>query len=172
MTIEYITVGVVVERRMIESPWADHVWAPYAVLPEAPDVAPWTSLGRDARGERFYLGAASFGLYPSDTGHLIDNFHDEGGRLWVSVRPTGLEPPLELVGVAADPAEGEGFLDGVGDIVEPLPMPPEIAARVLAFYKAHHVERPFIKRQRDKANRDAFAIRPGGRAVGRRGEPL
>lgn len=27
-------VGVVVERRKLDSPWADHAWTPIAVLPE------------------------------------------------------------------------------------------------------------------------------------------
>jgi Protein of unknown function (DUF3305) len=177
MAIDYLTVGVVVERREIDSPWADHVWAPVAVLPDAPDVAPWTSLGRGHRSERFYAGPAVMALFPSDTTQLIENFVPGAGKIWVSVRPTGIDPPLEVVGVTADPTEGEGYLEGASDIVEALPMPEDVAQRVLAFYRAHHVERPFVKRKRDKAGRDAFTGQPGrgdrtmrtegGRVVGR-----
>ena len=39
-----VPVGVVVERRKATSPWADFVWQPVAVLPDAPDAAPWTVL--------------------------------------------------------------------------------------------------------------------------------
>lgn len=175
MPVEHMTVGVVVERREIDNPWVDHVWAPVAVLPDAPDVAPWTSLGKDGSAERFYIGPAELSLYSSDTGQLIENFVSGEGKLWVSVRPTGIEPPLELVGVTADPSEGEGYLEGMGDVVEAVSMPQGVADHVLRFYKAHHVERPFVKRKRDKAGQTAFAAgaeRPrgplteGGRRIG------
>ncbi|MGL4729366.1 MAG: DUF3305 domain-containing protein [Bosea sp. (in: a-proteobacteria)] len=160
MSIETMIVGVVVERRASSSPWADHVWAPAQVLPDAPDIAPMTLLEREADRERYYLGAAEVVLYRSDTGHFGDNFVTQSPKLWVSIRPTGMDPPIELVGVTADPHEGEGFVDQMGDIVEPLPMPPEIAARVAAFYTAHHVEREFIKRQRDKHDPRKGGARP------------
>jgi hypothetical protein len=176
MAVSHKMVGVVVERRSIDSPWVDHVWAPVAVLPDAPDAPAWTSLGREGAAERFYLGPAALSLYSSDTGHLIENFVPGAGKLWVSVRPTGMEPPLELVGVTADPSEGEGYLEGIGDVVEAVPMPDAIAAHVLEFYHAHHVERPFVKRKRDKAGRNAFEpgakhtgtpLTEGGRPIGR-----
>lgn len=180
MPVEHRTVGVVVERREIASPWVDHVWAPVAVLPDAPDVAAWTSLGRTGQTERFYAGPASLSLYSSDTGQLIENLVPGAGKLWVSVRPTGIEPPLEVVGVTADPTEGEGYLDGIGDVVEVVPMPGDVADQIVAFYRAHHVEQPFIKRKRDKAGADAFSRRPGepdrvlrtegGRAIGEVGD--
>lgn len=160
MPVEHRTVGVVVERRELDSPWADHVWAPVAVLPDAPVVPVWTSLGRIGKAERFYAGPASLSLYSSDTAQLIENFVPGAGKLWVSVRPTGIDPPLEVVGVTADPSEGEGYLDGIGDVVEVVAMPQDIADQVLSFYHKHHVERPFIKRKRDKAG-DAFEKKPG-----------
>lgn len=161
MAIEHMIVGVVVERREVDSPWIDHAWAPVAVLPDAPDVALWTSLGKQERSERFYAGPASLSLYSSDTGNLIENFVPGASKLWVSVRPTGIDPPLEIVGVTADPSEGEGYLDGIGDVVEAVAMPQGIQDQVLAFYKMHHVERPFVKRQRDKADRNALSGKPG-----------
>jgi hypothetical protein len=161
MAIEHIQVGVVVERRATDNPWIDHVWTPVAVLPDVPAAAPWTVLARAPGMERYYAGEAALSLFKSDTGHLITNFVD-AAKLWVSVRPTGIDPPLEVVGVTADPSEGEGYLEGVGDIVEVVPMPPLIAERVLAFFEAHHVERPFVKRQRDdRAKREAFGARRG-----------
>ncbi len=165
MAISYMTVGVVIERRESDSAWIDHSWAPVAVLPDAPDVAPWTSLGKEARAERFYVGPATLSLYSSDTGQLIENFVSGQGKLWVCIRPTGFEPPIEVVGVTADPSEGEGYLEGMGDIVEAVDMPEAVSDHVLAFYRQHHVERPFVKRQRDKANKDAFGHKPGGRPV-------
>ena len=42
-------------------------------------------------------------------------------------------------------------------------MPPEIQERLAAFVEAHHVERPFVKRKRDRADPEAFARRPPDR---------
>ena len=151
-TIERFMVGVVAERRVSSSPWVDHVWAPVQVLPDAPDIAPFTSLGKEHDRERFYLGAAEVVLFKSDTSHFADNFLSVTPQLWVSIRPTGLDPEVELVGVTADPHEGEGYGEQIGDIVEPLPMPIEIAARVAAFIHAHHVEHEFVKRKRQETD--------------------
>lgn len=146
-----VTVGVVVERRPAMTQWVDAIWTPVQVLPAALEAAPFTSLGRIDDRERFYLGSASFVMFRSDTGHFADNFMQGEPKIWVAIRPTGVpEPAVELVAVTADPHEGEGFVDQVGNIVEPVAMPDEIAAIVFAFYKEHHVEQVFFKRQRDK----------------------
>jgi hypothetical protein len=159
MAQEHLRVGIVVERRVIVgNPWIDHAWSPVGVLPDAPDLAPWTSLGRDAASERFYVGAADLTLYSVDTANFRDNFKTGQPSLWVSVRPTGIDPALEVVGVTADPYEGEAFCETMGDIVEMLPMPADVAARITDFYDIHHVERIFFKRQRD-----AVDPRKGGR---------
>ncbi len=169
MTQAHIEVGVVVERRRIDSPWADHAWAPRAVLPEPPALAPWTELRRETDRTSYYLGSSVLTLHSVDTAHFRENFQAGRAKLWVAVRPTGIEPELELVGVTADPFEGEEFCENVGDIVEALPMPDAIAAQVLAFFEAHHVEREFIKRKREEHDpRKGVGPRP---AAGlRRGE--
>lgn len=150
MAQQHHEVGVVVERRKLDSPWADHAWAPLAVLPEPPALAPWTRLAGTPEREQFYLGAATLTLHSVDTAHFRENFESGQAKLWVSIRPTGIEPALELVGVTADPFEGEVFAENVDDIVEALPMPAAIAQAVLAFFAAHHVEREFVKRQRSE----------------------
>jgi hypothetical protein len=79
--------------------------------------------------------------------------------LWVAVRPTGVEPPLDIVAVTADPAEGESFTQSGDDLVEAVPMPPAVREIVEAFVAEHHVERPFVKRKRDRADPQALARR-------------
>ncbi|TIX95619.1 MAG: DUF3305 domain-containing protein, partial [Mesorhizobium sp.] len=44
MVRETAEVGVIVERRALNSPWVDHVWVPVAVLAGAPCAAPWSVL--------------------------------------------------------------------------------------------------------------------------------
>ena len=154
-----ITVGVVVERRKAQSSWIDFTWRPVTVLPGAPAAAPWTQLSADGDVATFYAGATEVALYRTDTAHYRDNLAAGSPALWVALRPTGIEPPFDLVAVTADPAEGEGFTQNGDHLVEPVPMPEPVRAIVEAFVAEHHVEQPFVKRKRDRANPEALARR-------------
>jgi Protein of unknown function (DUF3305) len=152
-----IPVGVVIERRASKSPWVDFVWRPVAVLPGVPDAAPWTALDGDADRVRFYGGATEIALYRSDTSAYRDNLATGGASLWVVLRPTGLEPPYAIAIVTADPSEGEAFTEGATNLVESVPMPEPVRAVVAEFVAQHHVEHPFVKRERDRADPEAMA---------------
>jgi hypothetical protein len=154
-----IPVGVVVERRKASNPWIDVAWRPIGVLSGAPEAAPWTMLDASDDRASFYAGAAEIALYRTETGHYRDNLSSGRPSLWVSLRPTGVEPPFEIVAVTADPAEGESFTQVGDDLVEAVPMPPAVQAMVEAFVAEHHVERTFVKRKRDRADPQALARR-------------
>jgi hypothetical protein len=157
-----LAVGIVVERRTATSAWIDHVWRPVAALAGVPDTAPWTALAVAPDHTTFYAGAADIALYRSETANYRDNLASGRPALWVVLRSTGAEPPFCLVAVTADPAEGEGFTQAGTDLVEPVPMPDPIRDALAAFVAEHHVEQPFYKRQRDRAD---------PRMLGRRGPP-
>ncbi len=53
--------------------------------------------------------------------------------------------------VTADPAEGEALTGAGDDLVEAVPMPESIQQAVAIFIAEHHVERPFIKRKRERS---------------------
>ena len=154
-----ITVGVVVERRKGASPWVDFTWRPVTVLAGEPAAAPWTPLSQDGDAATFYAGAADVDLYVSETGNYRDNLAMQPPSLWVALRPTGVEPPYELIAVTADPSEGESFTQTGEDIVEAVPMPEPLRTAIEAFVAEHHVERPFFKRKRDRADPEALARR-------------
>ncbi|MGX9431309.1 MULTISPECIES: DUF3305 domain-containing protein [Bradyrhizobium] len=148
--LERISVGVVVERRKGRSAWADVLWRPVSVLVGSPSAAPWTPLDRQGEVTLFYAGEAVIELHRTETGNYRDNLASGSPTLWVNLRPTGSEPPYELLAVTADPAEGEAFTDAGSNLVEAVPMPAGVAEIVERFVARHHVERPFIKRQRDR----------------------
>ncbi len=154
-----IPVGVVVERRKATSAWVEHVWRPVAVLPGLPDTPPWTPIASEADSTTFYAGAAEVELHRSDTPGYRDNLASGAPALWVVLRPTGHEPPFDIVTVTADPAEGEAMTEPGTDLVEPVPMPEQIRERVAAFVAEHHVERQFYKRQRTRADPEALGRR-------------
>jgi hypothetical protein len=158
-----IPVGVVVERLKAQSHWIDFVWRAANVLEGVPETPAWTLLEGDKERALFYAGAADVSLYTSDTAHYRENLATGFPKLWIVLRPTGVEPPFDLVTVTADPFEGEGMTEGATDLIETVPMPDSIKVVLEDFIAEHHVEQPFFKRKRDKANLDAFARRPGGR---------
>ncbi len=154
-----IPVGVVVERRKAESQWIDFTWRATTVLPGAPAAAPWAQLSAAADAATFYAGAADIALYRSETAHYRDNLASGAPALWVALRPTGVEPPYDLVAVTADPAEGEAYTQNGDHLVDAVPMPQSILEFIDAFVAEHHVETPFYKRKRDRANPAALARR-------------
>ena len=157
-----IPIGVVIERRRAKSPWVDFIWRPVAVLPGVPDAAPWTALDGDADHMNFYVGAAELELYRSDASAYRDNLATEAALLWVVLRPTGVEPPYEIAAVTAEPAEGESFTEGATNLVESVPTPKSVSAIIAEFVAEHQVERPFVKRERDRVSPEAMA-RPAPR---------
>ena len=104
-------------------------------------------------------GVQTCALPISETGYYRDNLASETPSLWVALRPTGVEPPYEIVAVTADPAEGESFTQAGDDVVEAVPMPLPVREIVEAFVAEHHVERPFVKRERDRADPEALSRR-------------
>jgi hypothetical protein len=159
MAREAIEIGVVIERRKLKSPWAKYSWRPIAILPEAPAAAPWTKLEESPEAVRFYAGSSWLEFFSSETTGYRDNLGSGAPQLWVVLREVEEEPGISLLTVTADPAEGESLTEPGTDTVEQLAMPPTIAARLSQFVATHHVERAFVKRQRDRADPEALAHR-------------
>lgn len=149
-------VGVLLARRKLKGPWADHAWLPHSVLPAAPAAAPGTRLGGGDGDEIFYAGPYEVSLLSSETAHYRDNLASGRPALWVFLQPVA-GGDYEVAAVTADPYEGEALAQGNGEIVEAVAMPPEVQDRIAAFVAAFHVERPFIKRKRDRADPEALA---------------
>ena len=145
-----IAVGVAIERRKAKSAWADFLWRPVSVFAGEPTAKPWTPIGGEGEVTLFYAGDAVIELHRTETTNYRENLTSGSPTLWVNLRPTGSEPPYELLAVTADPAEGEAFTDAGSNLVEAVPMPPGISEIVGRFVAEHHVERPFVKRQRNR----------------------
>lgn len=150
-------VGVVVERHPAASQWVDFTWRVTAVMSGEPAAEPWTVLGKHGEVTTFYAGTARVELHPSDTGNYRDNLASGAPGLWVVMAPTGDQPPYNIIAVTADPSEGEAFAETATNLVEQVPMPEAIREWVAAYVAAHHVERPFYKRKRDRADPEALA---------------
>jgi hypothetical protein len=152
-----IPVGVIVERSKSGSQWADFYWRAAGVLGGQPETAAWTKLSDDGERATFYAGTAEIELYRTETTYYRDNLESGAPALWVALRPTDTDPPYTVAVVTADPAEGESLTETATDMIEQVPMPVNIQALVAAFVAEHHVEQPFVKRKRDRANPEVMA---------------
>ena len=161
-----IPIGVVVERSKGESQWVEYLWRPSAILTGIPDTPPWTKLSDDGERATFYAGAAEIELHRTETTNYRNNLATGEPLLWVVLRETGGEPPYSLFAVLADPAEGEAMTEAGGDLVETVAMPEAVQDSLVAFIAEHHVEREFVKRKRDRANKEALAKRSDGERGG------
>jgi hypothetical protein len=146
-----IAVGVVVERRKAKSAWVDFLWRPVSVFVGTPSAAPWTPLTAEAEVTLFFAGEAVIELHRTETANYRDNLASGAPALWVALHPVASQPPYEVLAVTADPAEAEAFTDAGRNLVEAVPMPPEVAESIGRFIAEHHVERPFVKRRRQPA---------------------
>jgi uncharacterized protein YecA (UPF0149 family) len=140
--------------------WAEFLWRPVVAFAGNPSAEPWTLLDTQPETVLFYAGKAVIELHRTETTYYRDNLASSAPQLWVALGPTPFEPPYELVAVTADPAEGEAFTESGGNLVEAVPMPPEIVEIVGQFIARYHVERPFTKRRRQPAE---FGNREGSR---------
>jgi hypothetical protein len=154
-----IAVGVVVERSKSSSQWADFYWRPAGVLAGVPDTPAWSKLSDDGDRVSFYAGAAQVDLYRTETANYRDNLQSGTPLLWIILQPTEADPPYELAAVTADPAEGEAMTESGANLVGTVEMPKAMQQTIAAFVAEHHVEQPFVKRKRDRANPEAMARR-------------
>ena len=145
-----IPVGVVAERHKAKSKWADFLWQPVSVFAGIASAAPWTPLQAEAEPTLFFAGEAMIELHRTETTNYRHNLASATPTLWVVMRPIASDPPYELLAVTADPAEGETFTDAGSNLVEAVPMPPDIVEIVAGFVARYHVERPFVRRERDQ----------------------
>ncbi len=153
-----VPLGVVLEKRKVEHRWIAHAWRPVAVIPGAPALDPegaWHSLragaGPDGPWEQFHAGTLTCELFRKETEGYKVNLSQEPPRVFVVLRAgADLEVAHQWVPVHVTvcPYEAQDYLDSGEDLVEPVPMPPDLVAFVQAFVDRHHVDQPFYKRKR------------------------
>jgi hypothetical protein len=150
-------VGIIVERHKASSQWIDYVWRPVAAG-GVPQTQAWTILSQEGDVTTYYAGAATIELFRTATANYRDNLAGDQS-LWVVLRPTESDPPYSVFAVTADPSEGESFTETGVDLVELVPLPDNVRAAMIDFVAEHHVEQPFFKRKRDRADPEAMARR-------------
>ena len=154
-----ISVGVVVERRRAASPWIDFIWRGTGVLPDEPEMTPWTVIREEEGTTLFYAGSATVDLYRSETARYRDNLATGAPCVWIVLTPSEGAWPYAVSAVTADPAEGEAFTEAGANLVEAVTMPEVLREAIENFIAEHHVETRFVKRERRRADPEALARR-------------
>ena len=148
-----LPVGIVVERRPSAHPWADEVWSPVDVLPNAPP-ARWLEVARQSRdgGEvvRYHAATLPLTLHRRETEALVENLALPVPVVFAVLEPGEGDWPWEPHVVTASPFEAQDHDDAGDAVLAKIPMPEALLALVQAFVAEHHREAPFHKRKRDR----------------------
>ena len=164
-------VGIVIERRKSDHPWQDYTWHPIGVLPNLAHTASerWKLLKEGDGWSHFLAGSLRLELYRGETEGYRVNLSQEPPVVYTVLRrgeeaeDMDVEPFLATV----CPYEATVYLESSDEIVEGVPMPPEIFAWVTEFVERYHVDVPFKKRRNRRHDDNEF----GGRGPPHGGNP-
>ncbi|NQV83394.1 MAG: DUF3305 domain-containing protein [Rhodospirillales bacterium] len=161
-TRERIDVGIVIERRKIDNPWQDYVFAPVAVIVGAPPMAvtdEWRELRRGDDWVHYHAGTLALELFVGETEGYRKNLSEDQPAIYIVLTPgeEADEPEVMPFLATACPYEAESYTEDTDQIVEGVAMPPEVLAWTLDFVERHHVDVEFKKRKKK-----AYDPRKGG----------
>ncbi len=150
-----IPLGIIVEKRKSNHPWADWTWRPIAAICNPPETEPWNEIVCGEGFTRFHAATLQLVLHRKETEALKLNLMLEKPELYVVLRNSedlDSDFPYEPHLVTASSFDAQDYTDAGDDIVEKVEMPEPIAAFIQAFVEEHHIEEEFIKRRRDRLN--------------------
>lgn len=144
-----IPVGVVIARDKIDHPWQEYAWRVASVFLNAPEVSEWRELHRSATSVQYHAATLPLELHPKETIGYQANLGEDTPSVYVVLREKAEDSqPIEVALVTASAYEAEAYGHGSEEIVGAVTMPEPLAELLAAFMAEHHVEEPFVKRQR------------------------
>lgn len=146
--------GIVIRRMPGVTRWVRHVWKATAVLPGAAEAS-WKELRREGETVEFHAGTVPLQLFRGETEAYLQELTAREPAIYVILRQTTGETPLDIVLATASPYEAQDYADSGEELVEKVPMPEGLIAWVHDFVARHHEEEVFVKRRRDRARIDA-----------------
>ncbi len=148
-----IPIGIVVRRTPGVTRWARHVWKAVAVLPGA-GPADWKELRREGETVEFHAATVPLEFYRTDTESYLNGLSTREPCVYVVMRESETDAPLDIVLATASPYEAQDYADTGEELVEKVLMPEGLIALIRDFVKEHHEEEEFIKRKRDRKRID------------------
>lgn len=145
--------GIVIRRQPGVTRWASHVWQAVAVLPGA-GPADWKEMRRDGEAVEYHAATLPLDLFRTDTEGYLHGLSAKTPAIYVVMRPSEGDAPLDMVLATASPYEAQDYADTGEELVEKVPMPEGLVAWIRDFIERHHEDEVFIKRRRDKKRID------------------
>ena len=144
-----IPLGIVLRRVPGVTHWVNHVWKAVAVLPGA-GPADWKELRRDGEAVEFHATTLPLELFRTDTEAYLHGLSAKIPSIYVVMRHSDGDKPLDIVLTTASPYEAQDYADTGEELVEKIPMPDGLIAWIREFVELHHEDEVFVKRRRDK----------------------
>ncbi|MEO1494212.1 MAG: DUF3305 domain-containing protein [Pseudomonadota bacterium] len=132
--------------------WASWIWRPVAVLPGA-GPADWHEMRREGEAVEYHAATVTLEVHRAETEAYLVALSNDPPSVYVILRPSedpDADRDVEVFGVTASAFEAQDYLDSGEELVEPVPMPPELIAWLSSFVEAHHQDEAFVKRKRRK----------------------
>ena len=149
-----ISLGVVIARDKIDHPWQEHAWRPVSVFLNAPEIGSWRELRRDLTSVHYHAATLPLELHAKETIGYVANLDTGSPLVYVVLRPTSAgDTPMQVAVITASPYDAEVYGYDGSEIVGGVAMPEPLVELLEAFVAEHHVEEPFVKRQRLKHHR-------------------
>jgi len=150
--MQVLPVGIIVERRKIDHAWAEWSWKVIDVVVGPPPVEDWTVLRSGQDWTWFHATTMPIEIHHKETEAYVFNMQSKKPAVFVVLSDDeDVDADISMVVhlVTVSPYEAQDYLDSGEDLVEAMEMPEEIVVWLETFIDKHHVEEPFIKRQRD-----------------------
>jgi len=149
-----IMLGVLAERRRSVSRWAKEYWIPVGIAPASGGLTTGDVMLSDDERTRYFMGVHALTCHAADTEAYVHNFNSQVPALFIVLRRSPSEDghplPWFVHSVTASPYLAQDYDDSGEDIVERVPMPPDITETLKDFVNRYHQEEEFKKRRRDK----------------------
>lgn len=146
-------VGIILRRTPGVTPWVPWIWTATSILPGA-GPATWHELRRDGDAVEFHADTVTLELHGAESEAYLHGLNADVPSLYVVMRETEGEFPVEVLLVTASPYEAQDYTDSGEEIVEKVAMQPGLIAWVRTFVDEFHEEQVFVKRKRDKKRVD------------------
>jgi hypothetical protein len=147
METDALSIGVVMQRKRIESRWQSHQWQPLEILSSVPDER--RNLIDSDEDQRWLFGGFEVRLFSDEAEGYFLNVSAPAPCwfiMWRMEEIDDVEIAVPKV-VTLSYHEGARLMDG-GEKVDTIPASPEIVERMTAFVKTYYV--PEQKRKRRK----------------------
>ena len=151
-----LPVGVVIRKQPGVTRWAKWIWRAVAVLPGA-GAADWHEMRRDGEAIEYHAATVPLEVHRKETEGYRVSLSTSPPSVYVILRPN--EDPesdreVDVFKVTASAYEAQDYLDSGEEIVEPVPMPPQLIAWLSSFVEIHHEDEEFVKRKRKRWKED------------------